>query len=128
MALVTATKVTTADYRDRQGPIETLTLDTGSLGDLGDAPRLRNMSQSNEKNPGFILIFQRRLEILGRKLRIFSESPNDSLVMETLDLRFMKRQSFLYNRLEIATPVHVTDCFRLSPPQRSNTQTLPIIA
>src|SRR6266852_5589572 len=65
----------------RQRPIEALTLDASSLGDFGDSPRARKMPQSNQKNPGFILIFQCGFEILGGKGRVFPEPPNDGLVM-----------------------------------------------
>jgi len=69
------------------GPKES-PLDAGGLGNLGDAPSPREMAQSKQKNPGFILIFQRRSEILGGKARIFPEPPNDGLVMGDTGLTF----------------------------------------
>src|SRR3981189_1404294 len=62
---------------NRQGSIEALTLDASSFGDSGDAPGLRDMPQRNQQNLGFILIFQRRFEILGGKLRVFPQPPDD---------------------------------------------------
>jgi len=39
------------------------------------------MPQHNQQNLRFILIFQRRFEILLGKFRVFSEPPHDGLVM-----------------------------------------------
>jgi hypothetical protein len=48
---------------------------------LGDAPRPCEMPQSEQKNPRFIRIFQRRFEVLSGKRRVSPEPPNSGLIV-----------------------------------------------
>ena|SRR6266566_2537665 len=83
---------------NRQGPVKTPTLDARSLGDFGDAPCLREMPQSKQ-NPRFILIFQRSFEILCGKVWVFSEPPNEGLVMGDAAFTFHEAPAYFHCNL-----------------------------
>ena len=65
----------------RQCPVETLPLDAGGLSNFGYALGLGEVAQGDEQNAGFVLIFQRRFEVLGGKIRVLSEPAEYGLVV-----------------------------------------------
>jgi len=58
----------------RKRAVKALTLDTGSLGNVGDTLRLGKVAQSNEKNTGLVRIFQRSFQILVSKFGVLAEA------------------------------------------------------
>jgi len=62
---------------------------------LCDASSLGEVAQDNEQKPGLVFIFQCSFEVLGGKIRVLPEPPNDGLVVRDAGLRFMGFRSFL---------------------------------
>src|SRR5207247_9549972 len=72
----------------RKRAVKALTLDAGSLGDVGNTLSLRKVTQGHEKNAGLIRIFQRSFQILGSKFRVLAEASNDGVVMRSAGFAF----------------------------------------
>jgi hypothetical protein len=73
---------------NRQCPVQTLALDASSLGDFGDALGLGEVAQGNEQNAGLVFILQCSFEVLGGKIWVLPEPPNDGLVMRDAGFAF----------------------------------------
>lgn len=66
----------------REGAMQALSLDAGSPGNLGkSAACFGDAAQRDQEHLLFHRIFERRLEILGRKFGIFPEVPDHRLIL-----------------------------------------------